>query len=660
VRGVAVAALLAAGCATLQPAPAPTPPPVHRVLTLEALTPPLGTALNAATVLHARLSFAISPMEADEYLIVALLPTRDGLAWGPRAHVVVSQPAGQATLDLRVADLVGAPLLATPLRIRFALLARLDDAIALPVAQTEPVTLTVANARRQRDASLMLDLRLDDDLVDRSPAHHSVDPHGVVGFNDGSMQLTGNAWLVAPTIHFDGPAFAASLWIAPDDEATTYGLVDQRDARAPDRHLRLMVRDGRPCLGFSEDDLWGARTVPPGEWTHLVFQYREGQQEIWMDGRLIGQRATGPYRGRRGDTLIGQLSSRDELGHEFRGRLRGLRVYRRGLSPREVAALYREGDPPALPVEHGPSHTLHVHAIRTSNDDGSDETVISPGQVMRWVRKTNQILDDARAGIRLSFDDRADGPDWELVRDSAINHMGNGDREAKAHANRIALRHPDKLVFFFRYAAGRGEHQNRGNGFAGTETQFIALPAFDQTGVRSNVDDQGARRQREAHSQNIWQMAHDLGHFLGLPHTFAEMPGTPAQLARLVADNGLPIFDGDGIPDTAPDVGPDLFVAQHWNFCGETSSLVALPDDGSFLRFPLANARNNVMSYFACEPMGFTPGQVRVMRRTLESPDRRRLWSREPLQVFRGSPNNLVMGSGGQSSPKPDETTPKR
>jgi hypothetical protein len=273
-----------------------------------------------------------------------------------------------------------------------------------------------------------------------------------------------------------------------------------------------------------------------------------------------------------------------------------------------------------------PHYAVRVHAIRTANDDGTEETVITPQQVLQWVNKTNAVLRAASAGITLEFDSRGDGPDWGAVlRNTRINHVSNGDATGTALANKIAARYPGKLVFFFRYAAGSGATQNRGNGFANAGADFIALPAFDQTSVMSNVDGAGKVTATEQSAQNIWQMAHDLGHYLGLGHTF---PGnsdgatdTPARAAQYIRDNGgtRGALDGDGIADTPAEAGTAYFAKQGWALCtGHDSYTVSgRKTSGEAFSYTYSPARNNIMSYFACEPMGFTAGQVRAMRAAL-------------------------------------------
>jgi hypothetical protein len=632
--GFGLACLAAAACATA-PAPAPgaaAPPPEERTaIALEDLSwTPAAPVPGPASTLRARLKYAIADAQAEQHLIVAQFPTRDGLAWAAPAHAVVAGDRGEVTLEIPLGALYEQPLLRLPLGVRFVLAARIDETLSRPIAETAPVPLAVDPLPQGMDSDLVLHLPFERDLADHSRNQHKVLAVGEVAVRDGAAELSGNVWLILPHLEFNRD-FAVSMWIEPAGEGGNYGLVDQPEAvRASGRHLHLDVRQGRPHLGFYDNDLWAGQTVAAGEWTHLVFQYREGHQETWMDGRLVGRRKADPYLGTHGPTLLGHLPQwgMTDAGH-FKGRMRQVRVYQRGLGAREVTALLEEGRPPVpAAAAAAPAYVLHVHAVRTANDDGSEETVISPEQVGRWVGKANQMLSDAGAGIRLQFQADPDGGDWEpVVRDSAFNHWEGGDPEAHRRAVRLAKRFPGKLVFIFRYAAGKGPKANRGSGFSSADGPLVVLPAFDHTSVGSNVDGEGRLKPAEGRTQNIWQMAHDLGHFLGLPHTFASTPASPKAVADLIEQSGMTAFDGDGLADTPPDIGPEIFNQHHWPTCDRRPAITYLARrlDGSFLRFAITTARHNVMSYFACEPMGFTPAQVRLMRRTLQLPHRRPL-----------------------------------
>ncbi|MGH7185087.1 MAG: M43 family zinc metalloprotease, partial [Pseudomonadota bacterium] len=293
-----------------------------------------------------------------------------------------------------------------------------------------------------------------------------------------------------------------------------------------------------------------------------------------------------------------------------------------------------------------PHYTIRIHAIRTANDDGTEETAITPDQVRQWVQKTNAVLGAASAGITLEFDARSSGPDWGgLVKNTTLNHMGNGDATGTAEANKVAAKYPGKLVFFIRYAAGSGATQNRGNGFASASTDFVALPAFDRTSVMSNIDGSGKITATEQSAQNIWQMAHDFGHYLGLGHTF---PGdsdgqtdTLAKAAQYIRDNGgaREALDGDGIADTPAEAGASYFAKQGWPLCSghDSYTVTGTKTNGQVFSYTYSPARNNIMSYFACEPMGFTAGQVRAMRAVLAS-TRKHLIEQACFADFHGMP----------------------
>ncbi len=322
----------------------------------------------------------------------------------------------------------------------------------------------------------------------------------------------------------------------------------------------------------------------------------------------------------------------------------------RGLLVILIAATLAGGLPGLPPIAtqgaRSPQYTIRIHAIRTANDDGTEETVITPDQVRQWVQKTNVVLTAASAGIALEFDARSNGPDWGgLVRSTRLNHMGNNDSVATAEANKVAAKYPGKLVFFFRYAAGSGANQNRGNGFASASTDFIALPAFDQTTVTSNIDAGGTITTTEKPAQNIWQMAHDLGHYFGLGHTFPGnndgLTDTPARAAQYIRDNGgtREALDGDGIADTPAEAGTTYFAKQGWALCSghDSYTITGTKTNGQAFSYTYSPARNNIMSYFACEPMGFTAGQVRAMRAALTT-TRKHLIEQACFADFHGMP----------------------
>jgi hypothetical protein len=107
-------------------------------------------------------------------------------------------------------------------------------------------------------------------------------------------------------------------------------------------------------------------------------------------------------------------------------------------------------------------------------------------------------------------------------------------------------------------------------------------------------------------SQNAYLFAHELGHYLGLKHTFREFKTRAAAAAALQRANRDPrIFEGDGIEDTSPD--PYIEELQ----CGTARSIVL----GGL---PFLLQRENVMSYYYSETKTITAQQAAIVRATIE------------------------------------------
>jgi hypothetical protein len=293
------------------------------------------------------------------------------------------------------------------------------------------------------------------------------------------------------------------------------------------------------------------------------------------------------------------------------------------------AAAQPGGRPP--PIAPTPEYVLRMHAFKVSNSDGTQTTDITPAQVQQWVAKVNQVMAASAAGIRLQWDPDPNGPDWETLSNSTINHAGFGNAAATAAGNAIAARYPGKLVVFFRRDAGNGPTPNTGNGWSdapASGVNFIAMPGFAATTVFGDATP--GPGDAEASFQNIWQLAHDLGHFLGLNHTFPGTTdsgtGTVALASAYIRGHGgeQAALDGDGIADTPAEAGTAFFDSQNWTRCSghDTYTITGTRTSGQPFSHEYRPARNNIMSYFACEPMRFTRGQVMRMREALRHPNR--------------------------------------
>lgn len=237
-------------------------------------------------------------------------------------------------------------------------------------------------------------------------------------------------------------------------------------------------------------------------------------------------------------------------------------------------------------------YNIRIHAIRVSNDDGSFPPDISTGDLGKWVDYANSVY--AAAGVKFI----SDVEDFSDLRSTAINLIDSDEVSYKWAVQKMLLdneaaNYPDRLVIFFVY--GDTADVPRGGGFSWLHYNFVVMPGFHSATICGH--------------QNITMLAHELGHYLGLVHTFEETFTSRDTLLKRIAQYGIEYMDGDALSSTPLD--PALYEAME---CYDATGL----NDTIYLNGVLYHVpRSNIMSYYDYPYMTITDEQIEIIHRTL-------------------------------------------
>ncbi len=284
---------------------------------------------------------------------------------------------------------------------------------------------------------------------------------------------------------------------------------------------------------------------------------------------------------------------------------------------------------------------LRLHAVKCADDDGQRDTAVTPTEFAQWVARANITF--ARAGIAFEFDPASD---WEVQSKTAFNDLdpnapgvdsaADSAEKAANHtaAGSFAEGFPGKIVVFLRY----GFHLNKptGQGVSGDQYKFVMMPPF----LATYTDVYHQDGSKDSNVQNIKLLGHELGHYLGLEHTFVKIkwtdndgnPVSDPDVAVLVylKAKGLKTkdaldYDRNTVRDTPPDVRLGYFTLKGWNPADLSKEVtISSPADG--ISFSFNPDRHNLMSYSNCDDVDrLSPDQVRLMREFLFSANRKHL-----------------------------------
>jgi len=313
------------------------------------------------------------------------------------------------------------------------------------------------------------------------------------------------------------------------------------------------------------------------------------------------------------------------------------------LDRRAMAALVRET--PILKVR--------IHAILTANSDGTDPVTISPQQIKQLVDQTNRVW--WSSGIEFLFDPEKDVEmrnntllhqklsleEYEGIKNDPNRDPNKMDasqyHEARTQA---ALEIRGKLVVFFSNSIKfKWDETDKvwnvlpAGGFSGYNLEYVFMP-------------------KGMPEKNL--LAHEIGHYLHLPHPFVSEIETVDDARQAIRDwvekqshpakQGLLVFDADNrvrspdsyvdIKDTPPDPDGQIFNSAYGAGakCSpsyKTVQVDVLFSNGYQAMYTLEPDRLNIMSYYkGCHNLGthhVSAGQIAVSRNALTNGNRMHL-----------------------------------
>ncbi len=202
----------------------------------------------------------------------------------------------------------------------------------------------------------------------------------------------------------------------------------------------------------------------------------------------------------------------------------------------------------SLNVMNAPMLTVPLVAYQLQNDDTTKSTTVAASDVTNLVTEMNAIF--APAAVSFTF---TPGTGFHTKPDTSMNTLADtatitiaaaapnstqrGTGDGATYAKEDTNAKVPALVVLFRH----GPNTNVATeGYSSTDYDFVVMPGV------------GA-------STCAWSLAHQVGHFLGLPDTSTNPPYSDFAGAQTAFIGDPQIFDGDGTVDTPPDpyIGAD-------------------------------------------------------------------------------------------------------
>lgn len=253
---------------------------------------------------------------------------------------------------------------------------------------------------------------------------------------------------------------------------------------------------------------------------------------------------------------------------------------------------------------------IAIQAIILSDDNGANASNITMAQIDTWVNTANDLY--VGHGFELTFNHA----DVVNVKSTMLNWPPNTpdgwapdpengiffspDKLYDIFANSVASKYPNRMVVLFRGVDGGGWS------WGPPDLRYVSMPSYTRTCI--NKPTPGIC------NPNDTLLAHEVGHYLGLAHTFSETRCHLIKSTNTDGDvKGQRAGTEDDVLDTAKDPGDK---------CATTNSLNCPGGSVVVNGINFTPPWTNFMSYHDCLPETMSLDQQRVINYTLGHPQR--------------------------------------
>lgn len=164
----------------------------------------------------------------------------------------------------------------------------------------------------------------------------------------GALSLDGSGYaVVARSSTLDGITgpFTITAWAQPRTITAEWTMLLSRQFdNALYEHYGVGVIDGNPAATAFGNRVTAATVMEVGRWYHLAYSFDGQMQRLFVNGVQRGAETSNPPMPDTSPLIIGANQNYDVIEEHWVGLVDEVRLYRRALSPDEIAAL--AGAPP--------------------------------------------------------------------------------------------------------------------------------------------------------------------------------------------------------------------------------------------------------------------------------------------------------------------------